>query len=56
MARWKFEIFHIFMKKIRTSGSTERFSKQLYIHKRSRYIKEATTKIILATTSDLEPY
>jgi len=45
----------MFMKKNRRSGSTEQFSKQLYIHKRSCSIKEATTGVILATASGLEP-
>ena len=54
-ARWTFDIFHIFMKKNRRARSTDQFSKWLYIHKRSRSIREATTRVILATTRGLEP-
>jgi len=54
-ARWAFDIFHIFMKKNRRSGSTERFTKWRYIHKRSRSIKEAINGDIFAIAIGLEP-
>ena len=55
MAPWTFDILYIFMKKIGEADLPEQFSKQLYIDKRSRSIKEATTRVILAIATGLEP-